>query len=36
MDEIIEISEEAKEVIEEIVIGCATVIISAILKNIGK
>ena len=35
MDEII-ISDEIKEVIEEVVIGCAGVIISAILKNIGK
>ena len=35
MDEII-ISEEAKKVIEEIVIGCVGVIISAILKNIDK
>ena len=35
MDEI-NISDEAKKVIEEIVIGCTTVIISAILKNISK
>lgn len=35
MDEII-ISDEVKEVIEEIVIGCASVILSAILKGISK
>ena len=36
MDEMIVISEETKEIIGEIIIGCATVIVTAILKNIGN
>ncbi len=36
MDEIFEISDDVKEVIEEVVIGCATVILSAIIKGLSK
>ena len=35
MDEM-KISEEAKEIIEEIIVGCIGVILSALFKNLGK
>ena len=31
-----EMSEEVKEVIEEIIVGCIGIILSALFKNLGK